>query len=86
MLYIRELMDRYAIEVIPTKAIATQSGDTASLVSLRKVFGDMRLIDLEPQHVYKYADTRVDPRSGKKSPSTGRHDVSVLRHVFHESG
>jgi integrase len=82
VIYIRELLDRYALEVVPTKAIATQTGDTASLAGLRKVFGDMRLVDIEPQHVYKYADTRIDPRSGKKSPSTGRHDVGVLRHVY----
>jgi integrase len=82
VVYIRELLDRYALEVIPTKAITTQQGNTDSLVSLRKVFGDMRLGDVEPQHIYKYADTRIDPRSGKKSPSTGRHDVSVFRHVY----
>jgi integrase len=82
VIYIRELLDRYALEVVPTKAIATQAGDTASLAGLRKVFGDMRLVDIEPQHVYKYADTRIDPRTGKKSPSTGRHDVGVLRHAY----
>jgi integrase len=79
--YIRELLERYALEVIPTKAVATQQGDTASLVNLRKVFGDMRLVDLEPQHIYKYADTRVD-RKGKKSPSTARHELGLLKHAF----
>ncbi len=79
--YVRGLLDRYAGEVVPTKAVATRAGDYASLVSLRKVFGDMRLVDVEPQHIYKYADTRVS-RSGKKSPSTARHDVGVLRHAF----
>ncbi len=57
-LYIRELLERYALEVIPIKAIATQQGDNASLVNLRKIVGDMRLVDIEPQHIYKYADTR----------------------------
>jgi integrase len=79
--YIRELLERYALEVIPTKAIATQQGDNASLVNLRKVFGDMRLIDLEPQHIYKYSDSRVD-RSGKKSPSTARHEIGLFKHAF----
>ena len=79
--YIRELLERYALEVIPTKSVATQQGDTASLVNLRKVFGDMRLVDLEPQHIYKYADTRVD-RKGKKSPSTARHELGLLKHAF----
>jgi integrase len=79
--YIRELLERYALEVIPTKAVATQQGDNASLVNLRKVFGDMRLVDIEPQHVYKYADTRVD-RKGKKSLSTARHELGVFKHAF----
>ena len=42
--YVRGLLDRYAGEVVPTKAVATRAGDYASLVSLRKVFGDMRLV------------------------------------------
>ena len=40
--HVRELLERYALEVIPTKAVVTQAGDNASVVSLRKVFGDMR--------------------------------------------
>jgi integrase len=79
--YVRELLERYSLEVIPAKAIATQQGDNASLVNLRKVFGDMRLLDLEPQHIYKYADSRVD-RQGKKSPSTARHEIGLFKHAF----
>jgi hypothetical protein len=83
--YIRELLERYALEVIPTKAISTQAGDTASLVNLRKVLGDMRLIDLDPQHIYKYADSRVD-RQGKKSPSTAGHEYRVVQARLHQGG
>lgn len=79
--YIRELLERYALEVIPAKAVATRAAENASLVRLRKVFEEMRLVDVEPQHVYKYADTRFD-KHGKKSLSTARHDVSVFRHAF----
>jgi hypothetical protein len=35
--YIKQLLERYAIEVIPTKAAATQRGDNLALVNLRKV-------------------------------------------------
>jgi integrase len=80
-LYIRELLERYALEVIPTKAVATQQAENASVVHLRKVFGDMRLVDIEPQHIYKYADTRID-RQGKKSPSTARHEIGLFKHAF----
>lgn len=79
--YVRELLERYAIEVIPTKAAATQRGDNLALVNLRKVFGDMRLEDLEPRHVYKYVDTRVN-RQGEKSHSTGVFEIRVFKHAF----
>ncbi len=64
--WIRELLERYALEVIPTKAAATQRGDNLALVNLRKIFGDMRLIDLEPRHIYKYVDTRLNNKLGQK--------------------
>jgi len=57
---IRDLLDRYALEVIPMKAAATQRGDNLAVVNLRKVFGDTRLGDLEPRHIYKYVDTRIN--------------------------
>ena len=57
--YIRELLERYAIEVIPTKAPATQRGDVRALINLRRVFGDMRLEDLEPTHIHQYVAARL---------------------------
>jgi integrase len=79
--YIRELLERYALEVIPTKAVATQRGDNLAMVNLRKVFGDMRLTDIEPKDIYKYVDTRLDNK-GEKTPATGRHEVRIFKHAF----
>jgi integrase len=79
--YIRQLLERYAIEVIPTKAAATQRGDNFALIHLRKVFGDMRLDDLEPRHIYRYADTRVN-NQGQRSPATAVHEIRVFKHAF----
>jgi integrase len=79
--YIKQLLERYAIEVIPTKAAATQQGDNLALVNLRKVFCDMRLEDLEPQHIYKYVDTRMN-KQGQKSLATGVHGTRVFKHAF----
>jgi len=80
-IYIKQLLDRYSIEVIPTKAAATQRGDNLALVNLRKVFGDMRLEDLEPRHIYRYVDTRLN-KQGQKSPATGVHEARVFKHAF----
>lgn len=63
------------------KAAATQRGDNLALVNLRKVFGDMRLDDLEPRHIYKYVDTRVN-KQGQKSQATGVHEIRVFKHAF----
>jgi len=79
--WIRDLLQRYALEVIPTKAAATQRGDNLALVNLRKVFGDMRLADLEPRHIYRYVDTRVN-KQGEKSHSTGVFEIRIFKHVF----
>lgn len=64
-----------------TLLLVADKNPGALLVNLRKVFGEMRLADVEPQHIYRYADTRVD-RKGKKSPSTARHELSVFEHAF----
>src|ERR1700683_2709105 len=80
-IYIRQLLERYAIEVIPTKAPATQRGDNLALVNLRKVFGHMRLDELEPRDISSYVDTRMN-KQGQKSLATGVHEVRVFKHAF----
>jgi integrase len=52
-----------------------------ALVNLRRVFGEMRLEDLEPRHIYKYVDTRMN-RKGQKSPATGVFETRVFKHAF----
>jgi integrase len=80
-MYIREMLERYAIEVIPTKSPATQRGDIRALVNLRTAFGDMRLDALEPMHIYRYVGTRLN-RQGQKSHATGVFEMRVLKHAF----
>lgn len=69
------LFDRYSLEVVPTKAPKSQTENIRQIATLRKVFDDMALTDLEPQHVYKY----VDKRSAKVA---ARREVEVLSHAF----
>jgi integrase len=80
-LYIRELLERYAIEVIPMKAPATQRGDIRALINLRTVFGDMRLDALEPTHIYRYVAARLN-KKGQKSNATGVFETRVFKHAF----
>lgn len=80
-MYVRELLERYAIDVIPTKAPATQRGDIRALVNLRTVFGDMRLDALEPTHIYRYVAGRLN-KQGQKSHATGVFETRVFKHAF----
>lgn len=72
---INQLLDRYVLEVIPTKERTTQRNNLFELKQLRIAFGDMPLNDLVPQDVYKF----VDKRSAKVS---ARREVALLSHAF----
>lgn len=69
------LLDRYAMEVVPTKAPKSQTENRRHIAHLRPVFGDMALADLEPQHIYQY----VDRRSAKVAAA---REVETLSHAF----
>jgi integrase len=82
-----QLLDRYALEVIPTKAINTQDTQNLFVKQLKKVFGDQPLTDIEPQDIYKYVDSRSVKKKGedgkmKGGPSTARREVSLLSHAY----
>lgn len=72
---IGELFDRYLIEVVPKKAAKTATENTKQIERLRPVFGAMSLHDLEPQHVYMYADKRTAKVAAKR-------EIEVLSHAF----
>lgn len=72
---IADLLDRYALEVIPQKGTRTQTVNQDALKRLRPVFGHMGLRDIEPWHVYHYVDRR-------DAKTVAQHEVQVLRHAF----
>ena len=66
---ISNLLDRFLLEVVPTKRPKTRESYQLAIKQLRGVFGSMSLKDIKPQMVYKY----VDKRGKKVSDSeTGR--------------
>ena len=73
-----DLMDQYLIRHVPTKSYGAQESDKLAIRRLRKVFGNMKLVDVEPQHAYKYADI-VTKSSGFTS---AKHDIQTLRHML----
>lgn len=69
-----DLLDRYLLEVIPTKADKTALDQRHQLVRLKNVFGHMQPSDIRPIDIYGYLDLRP--------PVAGNREKSLLSHVF----
>lgn len=69
------LLDRYGLQVVPTKAPKTQAENLRHIAKLRAVFGRMRLPDLRPQIVYQYVDRRG-------AITAAHREIEVLSHAF----
>ena len=52
-----ELMDRYLLEVTPTKARSTQRDEVSHLTKLRGMIGDNPVRAFKPHHAYQLRDT-----------------------------
>jgi integrase len=69
-----ELLDRYALEVIPLKAPKSQESNNISIRKLRPVFGHM---PIDSKHVYQFRDIR-----GRDGKTAANRDIEVLSHAF----
>lgn len=72
---IAQLLDRYAVEVIPTKAKATQTGNYRQIKNLIGVFGHMMINSITPMLVYQYIDKRGAKTEGKR-------EIALLSHAY----
>lgn len=72
---ISELLDRYLLEVMPLKAPRTRINQIRIAEKLRQVFGNMKLLEIEPRHIYAY----VSKRAAKVA---AHREVEVLSHLF----
>ncbi|GHD59764.1 tyrosine-type recombinase/integrase [Jeongeupia chitinilytica] len=86
---IGELLDRYALEVIPAKAPTTQSHNQVAVARLRKTFAAWPLTAIEPHHIYTYVDGRtktVKDANGNERKTKARtaalREIEVLSHAF----
>ncbi|SHL11429.1 hypothetical protein SAMN05216428_101118 [Nitrosospira sp. Nsp11] len=84
---IGQLLDRYTLQVIPGKEPPTRASNLLAMTALRKVFGELPIGALTPQHIYKY----VDRRSEKKTNAAGKivggrtvahREIEVLSHAY----
>ena len=75
---ISTLLDRYMLEVVPTKAPKTASENMKQIERLRPVFGGVALTDLEPQHVYQYVDKRTAKTSKSRSDRSSKSRFALI--------
>ncbi len=67
-----QLLDRYLLEVVPTKAPKTQHSNIAAIRLLKATFGEMLLPALEPIHAQQYLDRR------RACPISANREIEVL--------
>lgn len=72
---IGQLLDRYSLEVVPTKAPTTQESNQYALTNLRAAFGAMPLASIQPKHVYGYASRR-------SAKVAAHREIEVLSHAY----
>ena len=84
---IAQLLERYLLEVVPSKAPKTREANSTAIRQLTKVFGAMPLRAIKPQHIYKYVDQRRLKKTSAAGKVTGglgiaRGEAKVLSHAF----
>lgn len=79
--YVSEMLDKYAREVIPTKAPRTQIDNHAYIINLKKFFGNppALITQIKTRHGYQYFNWRVSNGGGKRS---ARLEIALLSHAF----
>lgn len=72
---IGQLLDRYAMEIVPLKAITTQRNEVKYIRKLKAVFGNTPIKLIEPKHIYSY----IDKSEGKV---LARKETKLLSHAY----
>lgn len=69
------VFDRYAAEVMPTKAAKTQRDQSKQLDILRRDFGGARVTDVKPSHIAGFLDAYP-------SPVAANRIMALLSHIY----
>lgn len=75
---IAKLLDRYLLEVVPTKAVSTRDTNALFVKQLRAVFGMLPLNAIKPKHVYQYVDKRSQKVTGSNGKVTGGKPIILV--------
>src|SRR5690606_27287806 len=75
---IDDLLDRYLLEVVPTKAVSTHEQQRIWVRQLRRVFGNLPITGMRPRLVYRYVDARSKKKTTVlKNEDTGKDERKV---------
>lgn len=74
----KAIAERYRREIIPQKSDKTQREQKPQLDSLIKVFGEMHIDQIKPQHVRQY----LDKRSAKVMAN---REIALLSHLWNKA-
>lgn len=82
-----QLLDRYVLEVVPTKDVSSHRTQQIQIKQLRDVFGEMPLHALKPRHVYLYVEKRKVKYTDANGKTRGgmtaaEREVEILSHAF----
>ncbi len=72
---VADLLDAYALRVVPARAPTTQAGYRVAMRRVRAVLGRVALDDVAPALVYRYFEERP-------AKTAARRELEVLRHTF----
>lgn len=84
---IGQLLDRYALEVVPKKDVSSHQTQQIQIKQLHEIFGEMPLSALKPRHVYQYIEKRkvkyTDDKGRKRGGMTAaERETEILSHAF----
>lgn len=72
---VAQLLDRYALEVVPAKGAKSRADNARYIAQLRAVFGALALDDMKPQLIYQFADKA-------RAKVAAHRALAVLSHAF----
>jgi integrase len=78
---VKQLLERYALEVVPKKAPRTQVANGYDIPTLVRRFGHFRIEAVEPHHIYEYVSNRKKA-DGTPALTAAHREVELLSHAF----
>ena len=79
---IGSLLDRYVLEVTPTKAKYTQKKELPSIMRLRNWIGENSVVDFKPQHAYQLRDHIKQSATQGSGKKMANRLMALLKNVF----